>query len=446
LRRSFQFLKKTLESWARSTKFIRRARNLDAFSFLALMTLGHVGMKHPSLAGMVDAISVSITREALHKRFNPQAEAFLGACLQYATKHGVHETDAIETALLDPFKRVLILDSSSWDVDPHLADVLPGCGGNASAANCKLQAGYEYKHGELGFFKIDPGTRPDNAYTAQLPSFLQAGDLALFDQGYFKLETLSQIAHKGAFFLTRFLVKTTIRGVETPEPIDLENTLYRIKEDEHQFQVIMGGRNGCPDVRCRLICLRVSEKVANERRRKLLKEAHKKGRTPSNIHLALCDWTLLVTNVAEIDLPVEMAWQLYSLRWQIELLFKQLKSVLAIHRSQTRKISRLKCEIYGKLILAVLIHRIHAHLNSLFWNRERRELSFDKFYKRFQERSFAILTLLLISVRKAAQYFDSEIHTVADNCLKLKQRSRKSTLEMLSGYTEGNEKCAEKVA
>jgi hypothetical protein len=25
-----------------------------------------------------------------------------------------------------------------------------------------------------------------------------------------------------------------------------------------------------------------------------------------------------------------------------------------------------KCEIYGKLIVAVLVHRIHAHLNSLF--------------------------------------------------------------------------------
>ena len=71
LRESFRFLKKTLESWARATKFIQRVRNLDAFSFLALMTVGHVGMKHPSLAGMVSAISVPMTREAMHARFTP---------------------------------------------------------------------------------------------------------------------------------------------------------------------------------------------------------------------------------------------------------------------------------------------------------------------------------------------------------------------------------------
>jgi len=97
----------------------------------------------------------------------------------------------------------------------------------------------------------------------------------------------------------------------------------------------------------------------------------------------------------------------------------------------------LKCEIYGKLILAVLIHRLHAHLNSLFWNKEQRELSFDKFYKRFQERAFAVLAKLLVSVQKAAQYLADEISNVITNCLKLKQRSRKSTLERLeTGISE----------
>ena len=95
-----------------------------------------------------------------------------------------------------------------------------------------------------------------------------------------------------------------------------------------------------------------------------------------------------------------------------------------------------KCEIYGKLIVAVLVHRIHAHLNNLFWNRAHRELSFDKFYKRFQERAFAVLTQLLISVQKATHYLAAEIRIVVANCLKLKQRSRQGTLEMLAENTK----------
>ena len=128
-----------------------------------------------------------------------------------------------------------------------------------------------------------------------------------------------------------------------------------------------------------------------------------------------------------------MAWQLYSLRWQIELLFKQLKSVLAIHQSHTTKLSRLKCEIYGKLIFAVLIHRIHSLVNTLLWNESQRELSFDKFYKRIQERAFTILKLLLLSVNRVVQYLSAEIPRVVKNCMKLRQRSRKTTLEILNG-------------
>lgn len=433
--RFFRSLKKTLEAWARGTGFIQRARTLNAYDFLVLMTVGQAGMKHPSLAGMVDAIAIAMSREAMHVRFTQKAEAYLETCLKYALKQRIDGASPLQAELLDPFKRVLIFDSSSWDVDPRLADVLPGSGGGASAANCKLQASYEYKQGELGLFRIDPGTRPDNAYTTQLPFLLQSGDLALFDQGYFKLETLSQIDKKGAFFLTRFLVKTTLRDGETSAPIDLEDVLYQLPGNTYQFQVIMGGHGGKEEVRCRLICLRVSEQVANERRRRLLKAAKKKGRTPSKTHLALCDWTLLVTNAPEAYLPAEMAWPLYTLRWQIELLFKQLKSVLSIHRSHTKNVSRLKCEIYGKLILAVLINRVHAHINNQLWNQAHRELSFDKFYKRIQERAFTLLSLLLLSVHKAALYLSDEIDRLVKNCLKLQQRSRQTTLEILEGAT-----------
>lgn len=411
---------------------------MNAYDFLVLMTVGQAGMKHPSLGGMVDAIAAPMTREAMHLRFTPRAEAYLETCLKYALKQRIDGTSALQAAVLDPFRRVLIFDSSSWDVDPQLADVLPGSGGGASIANCKLQASYEYKQGELGLFRIDPGTRPDSAYTTQLPFFLQPGDLALFDQGYFKLETLSQIGEKGAFFLTRFYVGTALRDGQSSTPIGLQDLLLHLPGNAYQFQVIMGGHGGKKEVGCRLICLRVSEPIANERRRRLLKVAKKKGRTPSKAHLALCDWTLLVTNSPEEYLPAEKVWPLYTLRWQIELLFKQLKSVLSIHRSATRNLSRLKCEIYGKLILAVLVNRIHAHVNNQLWNEKRRELSFDKFYKRIQERAFALLGLLLLSAQEATHYLFAEIQRLSKNCLKLRQRSKQTTLEMIERVTEHN--------
>ncbi len=400
------------------------------------MTVGHAGMKHPSLAGMVDAIAAPMTREAMHERFTPEAEAYLETCLKYALKERIEGACTLQAVSLEPFRRVLIFDSSSWDVDPRLSDVLPGSGGGASKANCKLQASYEYKQGEMGLFGIEPGTKPDSAYTTRLPFFLEAGDLALFDQGYFKLETLSQIDTKGAFFLTRFYIGTALRDAQSSSPIKLEELLPRLPGNAYQLQVIMGGHGGKKEVGCRLICLKVSEQIANERRRRFLKTAKRKGRTPSKTRLALFNWTLLVTNSPETYLPAEKVWPLYTLRWQIELLFKQLKSVLSLHRSHTKNLSRLKCEIYGKLILAVLVSRIHAHANNQLWNQKRRELSFDKFYKRIQERAFALLDLLIWSAQEAARYLYAQTQRLTKNCLKLRQRSRRTTLETIEGPTD----------
>jgi hypothetical protein len=145
----------------------------------------------------------------------------------------------------------------------------------------------------------------------------------------------------------------------------------------------------------------------------------------------MADWTLMVTNVPGAWLSPAILRPLYSLRWQIELLFKQLKTVLCVHRSTTGKENRLLCELYGKLIMAVMIHRIHADINIRLWNAKRRELSMEKFYKRLQERAFIILDLLLASLQKAIAYLQDEIPRLTNNCLKSRQRSRRTTLEII---------------
>lgn len=393
------------------------------------MTISHMGMKHPSLASMVSAIRSRISREALHQRFTAAATDFLYRCLQFVLKQKLNY-NALHTDVLKHFKRVFIMDSSSWDVHQSLRDILPGSGGGASSANCKIQAAYEYKKGDLAFLDITAGTVPDNRYTDHLPELLKKNDLLLIDQGYFKLTTLSGIMSKGAFFLTRFLVGTTLSDSCTRIPIELEKELSKCTDNACEMKIIMGigGKQTQP---CRLVCLRVNQQVANERRRRLKKQARKKKRTVSKRHLILCDWTLLITNVPEERLPLKMVRALYTLRWQIELLFKQLKSVLRIHQSDTANEHRLRCELYGKLIAAVLVHRVHAAANNLFWNSAKREISMDKFYKRIQEQAFHFARCFLVSLKHATDYFYGELDNLLKHSMKNQQRSRMTTLEML---------------
>ena len=139
----------------------------------------------------------------------------------------------------------------------------------------------------------------------------------------------------------------------------------------------------------------------------------------------------MVTNVPREWLPPEMVRPLYMLRWQIELLFKQLKSVLAIHRSVTGKEHRFHCELLGKLIVAILIHKIHADINICFWNTKHQEISMDKLYKRIQERAFIIMDMILTSLPKTIEFVTSELNRLMKNCRKLKQKSRPTSLQIL---------------
>lgn len=319
---------------AKVTGFIKRKRKFSAFEFVLLMVVGQMSMVHPSLSGMVEAVRAKISRVALHLRFTAQAAEFLLACLKMVLEYSVCPA-RITPSALDVFKRVHIFDSSSWDINPSLKQVLPGSGGGASDANCKLQAGYEYKSGSLGFFAVTEGIKPDQAYSNRLVDFVEKDDLMLTDLGYFKLSVFQELTAKGAYFLSKLLIGTTLRNAGTSEKIDLGATLRSFVGNILEMNVIMG--NDKHHVPCRLIGLRVTKQVANARRRKLRKEAEKKGRTPSKNHLALCNWTLFVTNASSEILPVNIVLSLYRLRWQIELIFKQLKSVLCVHSSNTTK-------------------------------------------------------------------------------------------------------------
>ncbi len=413
---------------AKVTGFIKRKRKFSAFEFVLLMVVGQMSMVHPSLSGMVEAVRAKISRVALHLRFTAQAAEFLLACLKMVLEYSVCPA-RITPSALDVFKRVHIFDSSSWDINPSLKQVLPGSGGGASDANCKLQAGYEYKSGSLGFFAVTEGIKPDQAYSNRLVDFVEKDDLMLTDLGYFKLSVFQALTAKGVYFLSKLLIGTTLRNAGTSEKIDLGATLRSFVGNILEMNVIMG--NDKHHVPCRLIGLRVTKQVANARRRKLRKEAEKKGRTPSKNHLALCNWTLFVTNASSEILPINIVLSLYRLRWQIELIFKQLKSVLRVHSSNTTKEYRLKCEIYGKLIMAVLIHGIHSSLNANMWTTRKMEISFDNLYKRIQERAFSLLQNMLLTVATAVKHFLREINCLAIACIKTRQPSRKTTLELL---------------
>ena len=58
--------------------------------------------------------------------------------------------------------------------------------------------------------------------------------------------------------------------------------------------------------------------------------------------MALAEWTLLVTNLRLEQLALHEAFILYRVRWQIELLFRELKTHYRIEDMPSSKVSSLR--------------------------------------------------------------------------------------------------------
>ena len=84
--------------------------------------------------------------------------------------------------------------------------------------------------------------------------------------------------------------------------------------------------------------------------------------------------TVYMTNIPTEWVPKKI-YDLYSLRWQIELLFKIWKSWFRIHRCKSIKQERLECHLYGQLISILLCSSTMFKMRELLLRKKQKELS-----------------------------------------------------------------------
>jgi len=104
--------------------------------------------------------------------------------------------------------------------------------------------------------------------------------------------------------------------------------------------------------------LHLTAQQCNRARRRAHRQARRRGRTPRAQTLFLSEWVLVLTTLSPDELGAEDILELYRIRWQVELVIKRYKSVLAAARVRARRGSPLATVyLVGKLLFAVLVER-----------------------------------------------------------------------------------------
>jgi hypothetical protein len=336
---------------AKESGMIRRQRKISGAGFVQTLVFGWLDDPTTTIEDLGDELGIS--KQGLDQRLDDRAADCLWRVAQAGTQR-LLAAPPETIPLLRRFQGVVIDDCTGLGLPAELAQQFPGCGGTdpeAGRAGLKLLVRYEVTTGRFQAMERGAARDSERALVKRLPP-LPPGSLRLADLGFFDLDELAGMTRQGVSWISRvpaLVDKETDDGASE----GLTDWLRRQRADRIDQPVRLGTRK---HLDCRLVAVRLPRKVAQQRLRDLKKKLKKKGRTLSVRQRVLCQWLVLITDLAADRFSIEEICILYRVRWQIELLFKRWKSLAGLGRSRGHRADRVLCETYAKLLGCLVQH------------------------------------------------------------------------------------------
>lgn len=331
-----------LEETANSYGAMTRKRAVDSASTLLRLALvyGFCGYSLRETAAWAEAAEIaSLSDVALLKRLR-NASDWLGFLLgrKLAERAGPVPADQSRVRLIDasvitaPGKS----DRHSWRV--HL-DFDLGAQSISGIQVTQVEGGESLRR-----FEFEPG------------------DLIVADRGYAHRPGLAQVHAAGARFIVRLnqaSVPLQMPGGETFDLLSAVRGLPDAQAQSFDVETQPDPKNNIPAIPVRLVAIRKTEQAAREARKKRLRKASQsrhKSVQPETLELA--GYILVITSTSEDDLSAEQILDIYRFRWQIEIVFKRLKSLLEIDRLPAKNPQLARTFLYSKLLAALVVEEL----------------------------------------------------------------------------------------
>jgi hypothetical protein len=298
-------------------------------------------------------IGDTVSKQGLWKRMTESQIKFLDGVLATILKRSIEIKNRSKLAeKMQYFKNIYIQDSTKILLNEKLNKYYSGKSNGKSnkvKGALKIQVIYNITKGIFSRFKTTSYRRNDQSMSSEILEVAEAGDLVVRDLGYFAVKIFQKMINKGINYISRLRYQVNIYDRSGRE-IDLLKIL-RGKE-VIDIDVLVGMEE---KVEMRLVAVKLGAEIARERRRKA--RGNRDRRTNhSNRYYKLLGWNIFITNVEKDVLTAQNIKEVYSIRWQIEIIFKCWKSyfrVVDIPKKNANKI-RIESYIYCMLIFITL--------------------------------------------------------------------------------------------
>jgi len=374
------FQSKRIDEIARKTGFLKRvSKKVTPQTFIDLMFYA-VSSEIPSLQQIVKEApaehSITLSKQGLDSRFSPASVAFSKSLLEEAIATQVLDAHTFNS--LEIFNRILIKDSTKFNINELLKDEFPGSGGSGSDAGVSIQLEYDLQTGKINDLDLQAQSKNDSKDASNKQDKIQKFDLLIRDLGYYSDKVIEAICKKEAYFISRLCYSSNVYAtLEATQPFDFRLLYDEMKNTgiQHKELNVFVGNKRMP---LRLVIALLPEEVQIERVRKRNKENKKRKQNTTDEFKVRAHFNLFICNIPQEALTKEKVCDLYRVRWQIELIFKTWKSLMKINVLQKMKPDRLKTTLYMNLLWIVVFWNIIYPFRSYQSVKEHRLISLYK--------------------------------------------------------------------
>lgn len=347
------FPEEWLRQTAKETGLIIRERKIDPVIIFWVLTLGFGVRLQRTLVSLKrdyeKEANKTISDSSGYYRFTPELVEFLHQCVIHGIEELAKDPGRKLSKKLKNFQDVIIQDSTIVRLHSSLAGKFPAARARKVAAGIKVGvmvsavangpktvALYSEKTAEIKTLKIGPWIKDR---------------ILLVDLGFYKNQMFARIGENGGYFVSR------IKKNMDPIIVSVEEGLSKTKSKEFAGKTVsecikqLSGKD-----------LDAVVKITFKRR------AYKGKQKQDEMNVRLVaiynseeeNYHIYITNIQKNVLDAKDIAKLYGARWDIELLFKELKSKYALDVLDTKNEQVIEALIWTAMLTLIVSRRIYS--------------------------------------------------------------------------------------
>jgi hypothetical protein len=180
------------------------------------------------------------------------------------------------------------------------------------------------------------------------------GDLVLADRGYCTPVGVETLQRKGAAIIVRLNTSSLPLFTAKGKRFNLLEQIRELKETgvTRQWPVWVQGPG--MKIEGRLCAVRKSEQATRKAVRKIQLKSQQGGPQTKPETLEYASYVMVFTTLASEQFSSDEVLEWYRVRWQIELVFKRMKSLAKVGHLPKHDAQSARAWLYGKLLVALL--------------------------------------------------------------------------------------------